>query len=178
MGSTSPAPRPPPYGHSADCPLARRGLLCQAYAPVKRLSGGHTSRGRRAQHGESQSGDWESGYGRSVAVGNEICRRVKDIRTAFDNVVLKAHAVKVVRGHAGRVSAENRCRRREIDLHIHDLRHEAGSRKLEAGWPLHAVSRWLGHTNLETTAKYLNVDARFLYELNDRPALTLVHSAR
>jgi integrase len=40
---------------------------------------------------------------------------------------------------------------------LHDLRHEAGSRKLEAGRPLHAVSGWLGHTKLGTTAKCLNV---------------------
>jgi integrase len=70
--------------------------------------------------------------------GNEIGGKVKEIRTAWDNAVLKAHGVKVARGHAGRVSAENRAKLREIDLNFHDLRHEAGSRKLEAGWPLHA----------------------------------------
>ena len=40
------------------------------------------------------------------------------------------------------------------DLRFHDLRHEAGSRKLEAGWPLHAVSEWLGHNNITTTSRY------------------------
>lgn len=30
--------------------------------------------------------------------------------------------------------AESRAAYRAIDLHIHDLRHEAGSRLLEAGW--------------------------------------------
>ena len=63
---------------------------------------------------------------------------------------------------------------RSIDLNFHDLRHEAGSRKLEAGWPLHAVSAWLGHTKLETTAEYLNLTTRYLHELNERVPLTLV----
>jgi integrase len=100
--------------------------------------------------------------------------RIKDIRTAWDNAVLKAHGVEVARGHGGRVSAENRAKLREIDLKFHDLRHEAGSRKLEAGWPLHAVSRWLGHAKLTTTDTYLNATTRLLHELNERVPLALV----
>jgi integrase len=101
--------------------------------------------------------------------GNEIGERVQDIRVAFNNTVLRAHAVEIVRGRRGRVSAENRAKLAEIDLHFHDLRHEAGSRKLEAGWPLHAVSRWLGHTKLTTTDTYLNATTQLLHELNARP---------
>lgn len=108
--------------------------------------------------------------------GDEVGARIKDIRTAWDNAVLRAHGVEVVRGHAGRVSAENRARLQSIDLNFHDLRHEAGSRKLESGWPLHAVSRWLGHTKLTTTDTYLNATTRLLHELNERPALTLVRA--
>ena len=55
------------------------------------------------------------------------------------------------------------------NLRFHDLRHEAGSRKLEAGYPMHAVCLWLGHTDLTTTARYLNADAGQLHALNDRP---------
>ena len=73
--------------------------------------------------------------------------RVKDIKTAW------------------RAS----CRRAGIaHLRFHDLRHEAGSRKLEAGYPMHAVSLWLGHTDLTTTARYLNADVGQLHALNDR----------
>lgn len=62
------------------------------------------------------------------------------------------------------------CRRASItDFRFHDLRHEAGSRKLEAGYPMHAVSLWLGHTTLTTTARYLNADVGQLHVLNDRP---------
>ena len=49
------------------------------------------------------------------------------------------------------------CRKAGIrDLHVHDLRHEAGSRFLEAGWPLHEVQYMLGHANIATTSTYLN----------------------
>jgi integrase len=64
----------------------------------------------------------------------------------------------------------NTCRRADIrGLRFHDLRHEAASRKVEAGYPMHAVSLWLGHTNLTTTARYLNADVAQLHALNDRP---------
>ena len=97
-----------------------------------------------------------------------------DIRTAWDTTVLKAHGVERPRGKGGRLSAEVRAKLAEIDPHFHDLRHEAGSRKLEAGWPLHAVSRWLGHTKLSTTDTYLNATSRLLHDLNERVPLTLV----
>src|SRR5262245_36529635 len=54
-------------------------------------------------------------------------------------------------------------------LRFHDLRHEAASRNVEADCPMHAVSLWLGHTNLTTTARYLNADVAQLHALNDRP---------
>ncbi len=42
------------------------------------------------------------------------------------------------------------------DLHFHDLRHEAGSRWLEGGMPIHHVKELLGHANIKTTDTYLN----------------------
>ena len=52
--------------------------------------------------------------------------------------------------------AESRAALDRIDLHFHDLRHEAGSRLLEAGWPLHHVQEMLGHANVSQTSTYLN----------------------
>ena len=42
------------------------------------------------------------------------------------------------------------------DLTFHDLRHEAASRLLEAGWPLQAVQAMLGHADAKTTSIYTN----------------------
>jgi integrase len=48
------------------------------------------------------------------------------------------------------------CRRAKIDdLRVHDLRHEAGSRALEAGVSLHLVRDLLGHSSVVTTSRYL-----------------------
>ena len=112
--------------------------------------------------------------------GNEVGGRIKNVKTAWETAVLRAHGVKPERTR-GKLSAENRAKLAEIDLNFHDLRHEAGSRKLEGyggqqPWPLHAVSVWLGHTKLETTAKYLNVTTLYLHELNERKPLTLVRA--
>jgi integrase len=61
----------------------------------------------RRQKAHPKDQEWKPEH---YVFGNEIGGRVKDIRTAWDNAVLKAHGVKVVRGHAGRVSAENRAK--------------------------------------------------------------------
>jgi integrase len=107
--------------------------------------------------------------------GNEAGDRVKNVKTAWETAVLRAHGVEVERTR-GKLPTENRAKLAEIDLNFHDLRHEAGSRKLEAGWPLHAVSVWLGHTKISTTEKYLNVKTDYLHELNERVALTIVRA--
>ncbi len=73
--------------------------------------------------------------------GDEIGRPIKRIQTAW----------------------ENACRKAGItDLHFHDLRHEAGSRRLEEGWPIHHVKELLGHADVRTTDTYLNVTWRGL----------------
>jgi integrase len=106
----------------------------------------------RRQKAHPRDHEWKP---EDYVFGNEIGERILDIKTAWWGA----------------------CERAKIeDLHFHDLRHEAGSRKLEAGWPLHAVSRWLGHTKLTTTDTYLNATTQLLHELNERKPLMLVKS--
>ena len=57
---------------------------------------------------------------------------------------------------SGQLTPELRAIYQKIDLHFHDLRHEAASRWLEAGIPLHHVRALLGHSNIATTDAYLN----------------------
>jgi integrase len=91
--------------------------------------------------------------------------RVKGIKKAWETCILKAH------GHepkwekkSQRLSAESRSILRAIDLHFHDLRHEAGSRWLEAGMPLHHVKEMLGHANISQTDTYLNAGRMALHD--------------
>jgi integrase len=63
-----------------------------------------------------------------------------------------------------KLSPESQAAYRSIDLHFHDLRHEGGSRLLEAGWPAHHVQHMLGHASLQQTSTYLNATLRGLHE--------------
>ena len=74
--------------------------------------------------------------------GNRLGRRVKSVRTAWNNTCAAI-------GLQG--------------FQLRDLRHEAGSRFDEAGVPINYVSNMLGHTNLTTTTRYLNVQRRELH---------------
>jgi integrase len=77
------------------------------------------------------------------------------IRTAWESLVLLAHGIEPTRTRAhGRV---NRDKLAEIDLHWHDLRHEAACRWLSRGLDLRAIQLLLGHADLKTTQRYLNV---------------------
>jgi integrase len=71
-----------------------------------------------------------------------IGRRVKSVREAWKNTAAKAGL---------------------IDFQLRDLRHEAGSRFDEAGMPINYVSNMLGHSNLTTTSRYLNINRRGLH---------------
>jgi integrase len=96
--------------------------------------------------------------------GNAVGDRLKQIRTAWETAVLKAHGIEPTRTATGQLTATARRQLQEIDLHFHDLRHEAGSRFLEAGWPIHHVKDMLGHADLKTTGIYLNVTTTGLKE--------------
>jgi integrase len=91
---------------------------------------------------------------------------------------MSAHGVTPERKRKGG-SLTDACRQRlaEIDLHVHDLRHEAASRRyFDDGWTLFDVSQLLGHTDVSTTERYLGVkdDGKRQQELVARPRLALV----
>ena len=71
--------------------------------------------------------------------GDAIGRRVRSIRGAWKTACQKAGL---------------------RDFQLRDLRHEAGSRFNEAGVPTNYVSKMLGHRNLSTTTRYLNITRR------------------
>ena len=98
--------------------------------------------------------------------GNECGEHIKDVKRAWERAVLVAHGhkpqyVKQDQGDGKKptktaaLTAESRTLLRAIDLNLHDLRREAGSRWLEGGVPLHVVRDWLGHTSIAQTSTYL-----------------------
>jgi integrase len=70
--------------------------------------------------------------------------------------VVKAHGHTPEWATSNALTVESQRAFRAIDLTFHDLRHEAGSRLLESGWPLHHVQEMLGHANVSQTSTYLN----------------------
>jgi integrase len=88
--------------------------------------------------------------------GDVVGQRVNDIKRAWETCVLKAHGHKPAYTRTNALSEPSRQALEAIDLTFHDLRHEAGSRLLKAGWPLHNVSHMLGHANIAQTSTYLN----------------------
>ena len=95
--------------------------------------------------------------------GDEVGRRLTSQQKAWETAVLKAH------GHSPSwvrhgLTPESREAYRTIDLQFRDLRHEAGSRWLEQGLPLHHVKELLGHASISTTDTYLNASRIHLQE--------------
>ena len=76
-------------------------------------------------------------------------------RTAWETVVLLAHGESPTRDkRKGRVNTDGL---RQIDLHWHDLRHEAACRWRESGLDLREIQLLLGHSSLLVTERYLNI---------------------
>ena len=102
-------------------------------------------------------------YPATAYVFGALGARLKTVKKAWETVVLKSH------GHepnwvGGKLSAECRAKLAAVDLHFHDLRHEAGCRWLEQGWPIHHVQEMLGHANLSQTSTYLHASEIGLQE--------------
>ena len=91
----------------------------------------------------------------SYVFGNEVGKRVKSHKRAWQTAVLKAHGYEPTYTKTLNLTAASRAALATIDLHFHDLRREAGSRWLEGGVPLHTVRDWLGHTSIAQTSIYL-----------------------
>ena len=75
--------------------------------------------------------------GACYVFGDEAGLKVDSFKRSWETAVLKAH------GHTPQwtkttkaLTRDSRAALEAIDLHFHDLRHEGGSRLLEAGWPL------------------------------------------
>ncbi len=90
-----------------------------------------------------------------------------EFRTAWETLLLLANGRKPERNGAHR--RVQRSALRAIDLHWHDLRHEAACRWLAAGLDIRAIQLLFGHADLKTAQRYLNVtDAELLKVMQDK----------
>jgi integrase len=95
--------------------------------------------------------------------GDIAGRRVKTVKTAWTNAVLKAHGIEPARGKNSNLTVECQRQFAAIDLKFHDLRREAGSSFLEHGMAPHYVQAFLDPANLSTTSRYLNITAQGMH---------------
>jgi len=72
----------------------------------------------------------------------------------------------------------NRKALAQINLHWHDLRHEALSRLADDGVPVHELQMLAGHASITTTQRYMNARANSLAESMRQPAHVARHASR
>jgi integrase len=100
----------------------------------------------------------------SHVFGDDVGLPIASVKRARETAVLKAHGHTPEWTAGNKLATASRAALKLIDLHFHDLRHEAGSRLLEAGWPLHHVQHMLGHANVSQTSTYLNATTIGLHD--------------
>jgi integrase len=87
--------------------------------------------------------------------GNEVGERLKNYQKAWSTLRLRAIGHGPHWGPYGRFLPCCREQLAKLNLHMHDLRREAGSRLLERGVDLHTVQLFLDHANISTSSRYL-----------------------
>jgi len=88
---------------------------------------------------------------------------VKSFRSAWETLRLLVNGIEPTRqGSSHRVS--NREALARVDLHWHDVRHEALSRLADEGVPVHELQMLAGHASITTTQRYMNARANSLAE--------------
>ena len=80
---------------------------------------------------------------------------MKNYQKAWSTLRLRAIGHGPYWGPYGRFLPCCRQQLAKLNLHMHDLRREAGSRLLERGADLHTVQLFLDHANISTSSRYL-----------------------
>ena len=80
---------------------------------------------------------------------------VASFKTAWESLLLVANGYQTKRTKPG--TRVDRQKLRDIDLHWHDMRHEGACRLLADGVDIRIVQLILGHSDIKTTQRYLNI---------------------
>lgn len=88
---------------------------------------------------------------------------VASFKSAWETLLLLANGITPTRAGSGK-RVSNRQALARIDLHWHDLRHEALSRLADDGVPVHELQLLAGHASITTTQRYMNARATSLAE--------------
>ena len=88
---------------------------------------------------------------------------VGSFRSAWETLLLLRHGIEPAARPRGKRRLEREALRK-INLHWHDLRHEALSRLADEGVPVHELQMLAGHANITTTQRYMNARANSLAE--------------
>jgi len=94
--------------------------------------------------------------------GDAVGERVGSFKRSWETAVVKATGHTPEWTSQNALTAASKAVYDAADLHFHDLRHEVGSRLLEAGWPLHEVAHM--------RAQQREADLDLLERDDDRPA--------
>ena len=87
----------------------------------------------------------------------------RTFRSAWETLLLLANGVEPTRTARGQ-RPSNRKALAQINLHWHDLRHEALSRLADDGVPVHEQQMFARHAGITTTQRYMNARASSLAE--------------
>jgi len=103
--------------------------------------------------------------------GSEEGEFQDSFKTAWESLLLLAYGHETKRVRPG--ARVDREKLRQIDLHWHDMRHEGACRLLADGVDIRIIQLMLGHSDIKTTQRYLNITDEEL-----RKALTGVWERR
>lgn len=105
----------------------------------------------------------------SYVFGDAYGNRLTSVKKAWLITVLRAHALTPGWTETGDFDAEARAALQRIDLHIHDIRHEAACRWYESNtFNLAEIQVRLGHTTLAQTATYVHAASGSTKRAQDR----------
>jgi site-specific recombinase XerD len=92
-----------------------------------------------------------------------VCAELLTWARGWETLLLLADGIEPTRTARGQ-RPSNRKALAQINLHWHDLRHEALSRLADDGVPVHELQMLAGHANITTTQRYMNARANSLAE--------------